>query len=61
MTKQEEFHSEDVEIKMENIPYSKLDTFHEVMIYNCLIYFLANKAKVYMNAYINKANYHLSS
>jgi hypothetical protein len=31
MTKQEEFHSEDVEIKMENIPFSKLDTFHEVI------------------------------
>jgi hypothetical protein len=32
MTKQEEFHSEDVEIKMENIPYSKLDTLHEVIL-----------------------------
>ena len=49
MTKQEEFHSEDVDIKRENLPYSKLDTLHEVMMYKCSIYFLANKAKVYMN------------
>ena len=52
MTKQEEFHSEDVVIKRENVPYSKFDTLHEVMIYNCLIYFLANKAKVCMNIII---------
>ena len=48
MTKQEEFHSEDVDIKRENVPYSKFNTLHEVMIYN----FLANKAKVYMNIII---------
>ena len=53
MTKLEEFHSEDVDIKRENVPYSKFNTFHEVMIYNCLIYFLANKAKVYMNMIYN--------
>ena len=53
MTKQEEFHSEDVDIKMENVPYSKLDALHDVMIYNCLLYFLANKAKVYVNMIYN--------
>ena len=52
MTKHEEFHSEDVDIKRENVPYSKFDTFHEVMIYNCFIYLLANTAKVYMNIII---------
>ena len=52
MTKLEEFYSEDVDIKRENVRYSKFDTFHEVMIYNCLIYFMANKAKVYMNIII---------
>ena len=52
MTKQEEFHSEDVDIKRENVPYSKFNTLHEVRIYNCLIYFLANKVKVCMNIII---------
>jgi hypothetical protein len=32
MTKQEEFHSEDVDIKRENVPYSKFNTLHEGMI-----------------------------
>ena len=50
MTKQEEFHSED--IKRENLPYSKCDTLHEVMMYKYSIYFLANIAKVYMNIMI---------
>ena len=52
MTKQEEFHSEDADIKRENVPYSKFNTLHEAMIYNCLVYFLANQAKVYMNIII---------
>ena len=49
MTKQEEFHSENVCIKRENLPYFKFDTLHEVMIYNSSIHFLTNKANVYMN------------
>ena len=48
MTKQEEFQSEDVDIKRENLLYSKFDTLHEVVIYN----FLAIKAKVYKNIII---------
>ena len=52
MTKQEEFHSEDYDIKRENLPYSKFYTLHEVMIYNSSIYSLANEAKVYINIII---------
>ena len=52
MTKQEEFHSEDYDIKRENLLFSKFYTLHEVMIYNCSIYPLANKAKVYINIII---------
>ena len=45
MAKQEEFHSEDVDFKRKNVAYSKFDTLHEVMIYNCLIYFWQIKLK----------------
>ena len=41
-----------IPFRRENLPYSKFDTLHEVMIYNCSIYFLTNKTNVYMNIII---------